>query len=58
MSIIGMKDAEQRDIFKIVAAVLHLGNIQFNENSNNYANIINKRGSFFNLKTLLYTSFK
>lgn len=43
MSVIGMNDPEQREIFKIVAAVLHLGNIQFHE-SDNYASITNPRG--------------
>lgn len=43
MNTIGFSNAEQREIFRIVAAILHLGNIQFHE-SGNYASVSNKRG--------------
>jgi myosin heavy subunit len=43
MNVIGITQAEQRDIFRILAAILHLGNVQFRE-SGNYACVSDNRG--------------
>lgn len=34
LSVMGIKDAEVMDIFRLVAGVLHLGNVKFVENGN------------------------
>lgn len=47
MTVVGMQEAEQRDIFRVVAAILLIGNIQFHE-SENYASITNRRGWLLN----------
>jgi myosin heavy subunit len=38
----GMKDAEVMNIFRLVAGILHVGNIQFAENGN-YSQIADKQ---------------
>lgn len=43
MNVIGLSQAEQNDIFSIVAGILHLGNVQFIE-SGNYAQIAENQG--------------
>lgn len=43
MNVIGLSQAEQSDIFSIVAGILHLGNVQFVE-SGNYAQIADNQG--------------
>lgn len=40
MKVIEIGDAEQREIFAIVASVLHLGNIKFIQNDKGYAEIL------------------
>ncbi|XP_025987420.1 unconventional myosin-Ie isoform X2 [Solenopsis invicta] len=42
LSVMGIKDAEVTDIFRLVAGILHLGNIQFAENGN-YSQIADKQ---------------
>ncbi|XP_012539423.1 unconventional myosin-Ie [Monomorium pharaonis] len=42
LSVMGIKDVEMMDIFRLVAGILHLGNIQFAENGN-YSQIANKQ---------------
>jgi len=44
MNVIGITSAEQRDIFRILAAILHLGNVQFREDGN-YAGVSDSRGA-------------
>lgn len=39
MTTIEISENEQKDIFKIVASVLHLGNVQFTESENGMANV-------------------
>ncbi|KAJ1521026.1 hypothetical protein ONE63_002738 [Megalurothrips usitatus] len=39
MKVMGFSDAEQQEVWNIVAAILHLGNIHFNEKGN-YASIV------------------
>ena len=34
MDCIGLSAAEKADLFRVVAAVLHLGNVRFEENTN------------------------
>lgn len=43
MNVIGLSQAEQSDIFSIVAGILHLGNVQFIE-SGNYAQVADNQG--------------
>jgi len=42
----GIKDAEVMDIFRLVAGILHVGNIQFTENGN-YSQIADKQCMLF-----------
>ncbi|XP_012234244.1 unconventional myosin-Ie-like [Linepithema humile] len=42
LSVMGIKDMEVMDIFRLVAGILHLGNIQFVENGN-YSQIADKQ---------------
>ncbi|KYM95104.1 Myosin-Ie, partial [Cyphomyrmex costatus] len=42
LSVMGIKDAEVMDIFRLVAGILHLGNIQFAEDDN-YSQIADKQ---------------
>lgn len=42
LSVMGIKDAEVTDIFRLVAGILHVGNIQFAENGN-YSQIADKQ---------------
>lgn len=42
LSVMEIEDAEVMDIFRLVAGILHLGNIQFVE-SGNYSQIANKQ---------------
>lgn len=44
MVVMGFSDAEQREIWSVVAAVLHLGNVTFSE-SGNYAQIEESSGN-------------
>lgn len=46
LSVMGIKDANVMDIFKLVAGILHLGNIQFAENGN-YSQIADKQCKLF-----------
>ncbi|CAL8101968.1 unnamed protein product [Orchesella dallaii] len=43
MNVIGLSQAEQNDIYSIVAGILHLGNLQFIE-SGNYAQVAETQG--------------
>lgn len=47
LSVMGIKDADVIDIFKLVAGILHVGNIQFVENGN-YSQIADKQCKLFN----------
>lgn len=40
MKVIEIGDDEQREIFEIVASVLHLGNVKFVQNDKGYAEIL------------------
>ncbi|KAL6257902.1 hypothetical protein P5V15_011501 [Pogonomyrmex californicus] len=42
LSVMGIKNAEVMDIFRLVAGILHVGNIQFSENGN-YSQIADKQ---------------
>jgi len=42
LNVMGMKDAEVMNIFRLVAGILHVGNIQFAENGN-YSQIADKQ---------------
>ncbi|KAL0134329.1 hypothetical protein PUN28_001256 [Cardiocondyla obscurior] len=42
LSVMGIKDAEVTDIFRLVAGILHVGNIRFTENGN-YSQIADKQ---------------
>ncbi|XP_012277258.1 unconventional myosin-Ie [Orussus abietinus] len=42
LSVMGMQDSDVTDIFKLVAGVLHIGNIQFSENGN-YSQVADKQ---------------
>lgn len=46
LSVMEIKDAEAMDIFRLVAGILHVGNIQFAENGN-YSQIANKQCKFY-----------
>lgn len=46
MGVMGFSDSEQQEIWNIVAAVLHLGNISFSE-SGNYAQVTDAGGNQF-----------
>ncbi|XP_076236580.1 unconventional myosin-Ie [Calliopsis andreniformis] len=42
LSVMGISDSEVTDIFRLVAGILHIGNIQFAENGN-YSQVANKQ---------------
>ncbi|KAF4974726.1 hypothetical protein FZEAL_8396 [Fusarium zealandicum] len=42
MKIIGLSQAEQDEIFRMLAAILWIGNIQFQEDQNGYAEVIDR----------------
>lgn len=46
LNVMGIKDEEVMDIFRLVAGILHLGNIQFAENGN-YSQIADKQCKLF-----------
>lgn len=46
LNVMGIKNAEVMDIFRLVAGILHLGNIQFAENGN-YSQIADKQCKLF-----------
>jgi len=46
LSVMEIKDAEVMDIFRLVAGILHLGNIQFVEDGN-YSQIADKHCKLF-----------
>lgn len=46
MKVMGFPDSEQQEIWNIVAAILHLGNINFAE-SGNYAQVSDSGGNQF-----------
>lgn len=46
LSVMGIKDAEVMDIFRLVTGILHLGNIQFSEDGN-YSQIADKQCKLF-----------
>lgn len=48
MSVMGLTDDEQNEILKVTAAVLHFGNISFQENGN-YASVSDKQCKDFYL---------
>jgi len=60
MSVIGLDGDDQRDIMKVVAAILHLGNVQFVE-ERNFARVEDehcKCNSFsFNKYSLIFIIF-
>lgn len=45
MNVIGLSQAEQSDIYSIVAGILHLGNVHFVEDGN-YAQVADNQGSW------------
>ncbi|XP_059052056.1 unconventional myosin IC isoform X1 [Achroia grisella] len=53
MKVIEIGEAEQAEIFSIVATVLHLGNIKFVKNSNGYAEILTHDPNSENVAELL-----
>ena len=50
MSVIGVPGDTQKAIMKLIAAILHLGNVSFNEDENNKAVPDNLKGLFYNCK--------
>lgn len=46
LRVMEIKDAKMMDIFRLVAGILHVGNIQFAENGN-YSQIANKQCKLF-----------
>lgn len=44
MTAIGFTDAEQKQIMRLVAAILHLGNIKFSENNSGQTIVTNDTG--------------
>lgn len=42
LSVMGINDSEVTDIFRLVAGILHIGNIQFAENGN-YSQVADKQ---------------
>ncbi|XP_072949566.1 unconventional myosin IC isoform X2 [Epargyreus clarus] len=53
MKVIEIGEAEQRDMFEIVASVLHLGNVKFVQNDKGYAEILNHDANSGNVADLL-----
>lgn len=44
MKVMGFAEAEQKNLWNIVAAILHLGNVTFSEKGN-YAQIVDQAGN-------------
>ncbi|XP_061383867.1 unconventional myosin IC isoform X2 [Danaus plexippus] len=53
MKVIEIGDSEQREMFEIVASVLHLGNVKFVQNDKGYAEILNHDANSQNVAELL-----
>ena len=47
MDVVGISPAEKSEIIRLVAAILYLGNINFNANHQDYAEIADKQSKFF-----------
>ena len=41
MEVIGIPEGVQLDVLRLVAAILHIGNINFEERSDNFARVAN-----------------
>ncbi|XP_045484063.1 unconventional myosin IC isoform X1 [Pieris rapae] len=53
MKVIEISEAEQKEIFEIVASVLHLGNVKFVQNEKGYAEILHNDNNSANVADLL-----
>ncbi|KAL8498156.1 hypothetical protein ACS0TY_021478 [Phlomoides rotata] len=51
MDIVGISEEEQEAIFRVVAAILHLGNIEFSEGKEIDSSVIKDEKSWFHLNT-------
>ncbi|KAH7517346.1 hypothetical protein FEM48_Zijuj09G0053800 [Ziziphus jujuba var. spinosa] len=50
MDIVGISESEQEAIFRVVAAILHLGNIEFAKGEDNESSIVKDEESLFHLQ--------
>lgn len=57
MSVMGINENQVSDILKIVAGILHIGNITFQENGN-YSQISNRKSNYLQLKLNKFFSYK
>ena len=46
LSVVGFSDAEQIEVLRVLAVVLHLGNIKFAEGEREEASVVNRDGAW------------
>lgn len=56
MKVIEIGEAEQREMFQIVASVLHLGNVKFVQNDKGYAEILSHDANSGNVADVSFNS--
>lgn len=55
LDLVGFEPAYQTDIFTCLAAILHLGNVEFFEDSNDYSHILDPRSGPVQITSVSWT---